>query len=198
MVSLFQPAIELVLAHEGGFNEVEGDLGGATNWGVSLRYLRTLVKDQDGDGFPDGDVDHDGDVDRDDIRAMTRGEAVQIYYGQWWLRYDYGLIDRNHQAIANKIMDLCVNMGPRRVGRSGKIWGAHVILQKAVNTLKRGRLIEDGRLGGKSFAAINEAEPHALLVDFRLAALDTYEALIARNPKLGKFRKGWRRRAVSI
>jgi len=198
MQAIIEPALTLIFKHEGGLNNVPGDIGGWTHWGVSLRFLRTLL-DEDGDGWLDGDMDHDGDVDADDIKQMTREDAIRIYDLQWWQRYHYNLINATHQSIANKVMDLCVNMGPRRRDKNdGTIWGAHVIVQRAINMVRPGKLVEDGYLGSKSFAAINESNQHALLIDFRLCALDTYHALVKANPKLRKFLKGWRRRAVSI
>ena len=196
-MAIFKPAVNVVLAHEQGFADVVGDAGGPTNYGVSLRYLRTLG-DTDEDGWMDGDFDRDGDVDRDDIIKMEESDAIKIYHDQWWARYHYGLIHATHQTIATKILDLSINMGPRRVDKHGKVWGAHIILQRAVNAIAGHRLTLDGWLGPKSFAAINNADPHALVVDFRLEALEYYNVLIARNPMLVKFKKGWHRRAVSI
>ena len=68
----FMEALETVLSHEGGLL-MTGDPGGATNFGVSLRFLATQGEfDSDGDGVSDYDFDRDGDIDADDIRRMTR------------------------------------------------------------------------------------------------------------------------------
>ena len=77
-MSTFDKAIEVTLAHEGGFTDDPVDTGGATNWGVSLRFLKD-AGDLDGDGVLDGDLDGDGDVDYDDIKKMARAEAIRIY-----------------------------------------------------------------------------------------------------------------------
>ena len=41
----FESAIKKTLKHEGGYNEVKGDAGGATNFGISLRFLKSIFKD---------------------------------------------------------------------------------------------------------------------------------------------------------
>jgi lysozyme family protein len=70
-MAVFETAIDVVLRHEGGFVNNVHDSGGATNFGISLRFLRD---------YPgDGDFDGDGDVDIDDIRKMTLTDAKRVY-----------------------------------------------------------------------------------------------------------------------
>ena len=144
-MSTFDLAIPTILAHEGGFVDDPDDPGGATNWGISLRYYRKLDWpniDVDVMGLGDGDLDGDGDVDVDDIKVMTRYQALAIYNSQWWVRYKYYLI--NPQVIATKVFDLSVNMGAGR---------AHRLLQQALRAV--GREVEvDGVVGPKTRAAI--------------------------------------------
>jgi len=52
----FEDALPTVLRHEGLYSEDPADPGGATNYGISLRFLRQLG-DTDGDGFAEGDLD---------------------------------------------------------------------------------------------------------------------------------------------
>ncbi len=49
----FLKAIPFIFEHEGGYNNITGDHGGATNWGVSLRLLKSL----------NDDINHDGKID---------------------------------------------------------------------------------------------------------------------------------------
>jgi len=83
---LFQEAVEVVLAHEGGLVDDPRDPGGLTHWGISKRSYPHL-----------------------DIAALTREEAIDIYRRDWWDRYGYHRVKR--PLIAVKLLDLAVNMG---------------------------------------------------------------------------------------
>lgn len=195
----FDLAIGTVLEHEGGYVNDPHDPGGATNYGISLRYLRTLG-DLDGDGWLEGDLDQDGDLDVDDIRLMTVGRATEIYRDQWWNRYRYRLIQS--QAVATKVFDLAVNMGPGR---------AHRLLQQALRAC--GNPVEvDGQVGAKTRAAVREAlarwedkywEPGdpwpvpGLLAALRSEAAGYYRSLVATRNERERFIRGWLRRAYS-
>ena len=71
-MSNFESAVEKVLKHEGGYVDHANDPGGATNYGISLRFVKQST------GI-DLDVDGDGDIDADDIKAMTPEQAKEIY-----------------------------------------------------------------------------------------------------------------------
>lgn len=183
-MSEFEPALDVVLRHEGGYADNPNDPGGATNFGVSLRFLKG-IGDEDKDGWLVGDLDHDGDVDGDDIRAMTRGDAAAIYRRQFWERYGYDKI--RSQAVAEKVFDLSVNTGPGR---------AHRILQEALGRSGR-RVKVDGQLGPRTREAVNSVDGRQLLADIRLEQLSFYRQLVVRKASLSEFLRGWERRAVS-
>jgi lysozyme family protein len=82
-MALFEPAVEVVLANEGGLVDNVLDPGGLTNFGISQRSYPAV-----------------------DIRNLTRDGAKAIYLRDFW-RYD-GIVD---QELATKIMDMHVNMG---------------------------------------------------------------------------------------
>lgn len=176
----FELAIPMVFKHEGGYVNDPNDPGGATNYGISLRYLKTLG-DLDNDGFLNGDLDQDGDVDIDDIKKFTPQDALVIYKTQWWDRYNYAQI--NDQAIATKIFDLAINMG---AGRS------HKLAQEALNDLGT-KVKVDGILGKISINAINSFQNNtALLEQIKRRAARFYYDL--NRPR---FLKGWLRRAYA-
>jgi lysozyme family protein len=99
----FKEAIPIVLDHEGGYVNNVHDPGGATKFGISLYWLKSL-------GLIDlADVNHDGRIDVEDIKALTVDTAAGYYKKFWWDKYNYSWI--KNQAIANKLFDSAVNMG---------------------------------------------------------------------------------------
>lgn len=173
----FEAALKVVLDHEGGFVNHPNDPGGATNYGVSLRWLKSL-------GDLGGDLDHDGDVDIDDIRKLTPGMAGIFYRRNWWDKYEY---HRLPQGIAVKAFDLSVNMGARQ---------AHKILQRAIRAALQVNLEDDGVIGEKTRLALQVDFDMALVVvAMRSEAAGFYRQLAATKPKFQVFLDGWLKRA---
>ena len=176
----FEFALENTLKHEGGYNDVQGDAGGATNWGISLRFLKDLHKSASW-----VDVDGDGDVDKNDIKSLTKENASKIYYTEFWLKNKCDkIIDVN---IAAKLFDMSVNMGNKQAAK---------LLQLALK-LAGHELIADGILGAKSLEAINKTNPIELMVFLKYQCINFYLKLVETNPAYQKFIRGWLRRAVN-
>lgn len=182
-MSSFEKAIPVILKHEGGYVNHPNDPGGATNFGISLRFLA--------DHPSVGDFNDDGVVNAEDIKNMTVEDAKLIYKMFWWDKFKYGNI--NDQTIATKVFDFSVNMGAHR---------AHVLLQTALNKAFNLRLTVDGILGRASFGTLNEiidGEQEQVLIDaYNNEAWGFYQRLIDRNPKFKVFERGWRNRAFAI
>lgn len=177
----FDKAIEVLWILEGGYSDHDADPGGATNFGISLRFLQGL-EDLDGDGWLDGDLDRDGDVDADDIRLLDKPAAAEIYRSQFWDRYHYGsIIDQN---LATRVFCLAVHAGPRR---------AHLILQQSINYHKAIKV--DGIIGPNTRAAANRVTASWILGEFKHELAAFYLSLILKNPELDEFRNGWLNRA---
>ena len=175
----FQWAYTMLAHHEGGFVDHSNDPGGATNFGVSLRFLRQ-------EGI---DIDGDGDVDIKDIRALTAAKARDIYKEKFWIPCKCAQI--RSQIIAAKVFDMAVNMGQRQ---------AFKLVQRAVNALQyEEELYVDGLVGAKTLEAINfyEKEDYTLIEAIREEQADFYENLIHNKPELADFRLGWLRRATA-
>jgi len=173
----FDIAIATVIEHEGGFVDHPDDPGGATNYGISLRFLQSEY------GL-DFDLDSDGDLDADDIKKMTMEQAIAIYHEKWWDKYDYGRI--GNQLIATKVFDLAVNMGAKQ---------AHKLMQRACLACGRVDIKEDGVLGPATVGAINLLPAIALQASLRSEAAGYYRLIAAQHPDFSAFISGWLRRA---
>lgn len=163
-VTDFDRAVEVVLQHEGGLVDDPDDPGGITNHGISLRFLRRVRPG----------------ARPDEIRNLTRDEAIELYRRHFWERYGYGRLP--DVSIATKVFDLSVNMGPR---------GAHVCLQRALRAAGE-PVFEDGILGPKTLAAVHRARSDVLLAALRSEAAGYY-----RNRRRPKYIAGWLNRAYS-
>ena len=177
----FNKSVLTILKHEGGFINDKDDPGGATNYGVSLRFLL-----QEGD-LAIGDIDGDGDIDADDVSKMTIEQAKAVYFKCWWQKYGYEQI--GDLALVTKVFDMSVNMGGKQ---------AHTLLQRAI--LACGiPVVEDGALGPKCFGAmdsiVSAGGGDALLASLRSEQAGFYRTLICQKPVFEKYRKGWLRRA---
>jgi lysozyme family protein len=162
--ALFVQAVARVLANEGGYARLPNDPGGETKFGISHR-----------------------DYPRLDIRNLTRDGAIAIYFRDFWKAGRYGELPG---AIAVKLFDLAVNMGP-----------AH-----AVQCLQRGlracgtTVAEDGALGNATVSAANRTDGAALLAALRSEAAGYYRAMEARSASTrgegeSIFLAGWLNRA---
>lgn len=173
-MATFEQSIPVILAHEGGFSDDPADRGGITNWGISLAFARQ-------NGL---DIDKDGDVDAEDIRKLTKAQAIEIYRDLFWNKGGYGNL--TDQKVATKVFDCAVNMGHKR---------AAILAQQAANTMGKNLLV-DGSLGPKSFAAINSLHPTGFVAEMSRQMKAFYLAIITKNPSQKVFEKGWLKRAA--
>lgn len=132
-MATFEEAIGPLLAHEGGFTDDPVDVGGATAWGISTRWLKSVGLDID-------------------VRTLTREQAVELYRKHFWA---YTAIDS--QQVANKVFDMAVNLGiqtahrllQEALNRLGKGLAVDGILGmmtlKAVNSVPVGELLRELR-----------------------------------------------------
>lgn len=193
----YAKAVAAVLTREGGFVDDPRDRGGTTKFGISLRFLKAEgALDEDHDGFADFDLDLDGDIDGQDIRALSRGDAVYLYHRCFWLRLD---ADRFAFPLGEAMFDQAVN---------GGLVASRKLLQRAINACYRRDppnglppLAEDGMIGPATRCACEAVLQHgalgmqALLAEYRAAARARYRAIAASDPSQSRFLKGWLRRA---
>lgn len=160
--SEFLHAVEGVLQDEGGHVWNPDDPGGETKFGISKREYPNL-----------------------DIANLSRDQAIAIYWRDWWQRYGF---DRLHDAaVAAKVFNLAVNIGPGPAIRC---------LQRALRAFDL-ILVEDGILGRNTTGAANFLSPaEALLIGLKCEAAGYYRQLAAERGAAGQeFLDGWLNRA---
>lgn len=181
-----------VLGIEGGYVDDIADHGGATNYGISLRFLKVEgALDADHDGFKDYDLDFDDDIDGADVRKLSRADALNLYYTCFWRRLQ---LDRLPLHIDAAVFDQAVN---------GGAVAAVKLLQVSVNVLAlTDPLTVDGDLGRHTVAAVATVQrmmmANALLSRYRMAAEARYNAIVRADPSQRKYLSGWVKRARSL
>lgn len=129
MKTVKQLATEIV-AREGGFVNDPDDLGGATNLGVTIGTLRALGLD----------MNHDGRVDVQDLKGLTRAQAVEIYIQHYFKKPQ---IDQLPEALQPAVFDMYVNAGSNAVK----------ILQRLVSKLGHA-CADDGGIGPQTIRCV--------------------------------------------
>lgn len=192
-------AFGALIGTEGGFVDDQADRGGATNHGVSLRFLKAAgAFDEDGDGFAEFDLDMDGDIDGQDIRKLTLADAKAVYVKFFWNPTG---AEAMPQPIGEMVFDQAVN---------GGLVSARKLLQRALNTCladvtndpaRPPLLTIDGQLGSVSWRALGYVCNRGvtmLAIAYRHAAEDRYRAIAAANPSQIRFLNGWVTRAKEL
>jgi len=157
----FIRAAEALLDHEGGYSNNAADPGGETKFGISRREYPHL-----------------------NIKSLTREQAIEIYYRDWWRRFHFSELPETAGA---KLFDLAVNMGPANAVRC---------LQRALRACGR-RVGDDGALGAETIAAAAAADEKTLIAALRSEAAAYYRLLaISERDGAGReFLGGWLNRA---
>jgi len=172
METPFEIAIPWIFDAEGGLARQANDRGGDTNYGISLRYLRN-VGDRDGDGYADGELDRDGDVDGDDIRLVTREQALAFFRRDFW---DAARCSEFPPPIALTLFDARVNHRPRT----------------AVRLVQRGlRVDPDGVIGPVTLTAALDIDPRDFLVRHLGYRALLYSEIVAADSSQATFLRGW-------
>ncbi|MDR2723924.1 MAG: hypothetical protein LBB25_01795 [Holosporaceae bacterium] len=118
-----------------------------------------------------------------DIKNLTRDQAKEIYFRDFWLKGKYEQIEDENIAI--KLFDLSVNMG---IGQANKLV-QRALLAVGVN------VAEDGIIGSITLKAINEADPTDLLAALKSESAGHYRLIANLNPSQKRFIEGWLSRA---
>jgi lysozyme family protein len=171
--------LDATFKFEGGFVDDPDDAGGATKYGISLRYAASKGLD----------VDHDGDTDKEDIKQLTIEMAEELYLADF-LREPK--IDQLPNSIIPVVFDAAVMSGPTRAIR---------YVQEVINLAGFGPIECDGKIGPttirKSFITEKEMGPFFVnaIVDQRIAH---YQAIAKAKSSQVKYINGWERRAKTF
>lgn len=172
MTPRFKKAMPYVFMHEGGYNNRINDRGGATNFGISLRFLQGIKED----------LNDDGKIDFRDLQGLKQAQAEKLYFQHFW-RPLYDAL--KYERLAIKLFDTAINMGHFMSNR---------LLQRTLISLG-GKLLEDGIIGAVTISIVNKYSENQLLDAYCKVQDAYYKAIIRDNPSQAEFAKGWAKRA---
>lgn len=181
----FDVAVNYILKNEGGLNESvkDRDPGGITNFGISLRFLRSIpTENLRRYGIYFGET-----IEEDDVRHLTVDQAKALYKGEFW---DHAPFDKlANQNLVNYLFDMAVNMG---------ISPAIKCLQRSCWAIKKDRTVihDDGILGPLSLSTIHECGFYILPV-LRAERASYYKLIAEQHPNQFEFLDGWLNRTYN-
>lgn len=172
---------EEIVAREGGYVNDPDDPGGATNHGVTIHTMRRLGLDLTGDGR----------VDAEDVRRLSRAQAVEIFLEHYFTR---PRIAELPSILHATVFDMYVNAGGNAVK----------ILQRLLRDMGEDVSV-DGAIGPQTISAAARAvaKAPAHIVDaYGIARRNYYFGIADRRPASRKYARtrsggkgGWIRRA---
>ena len=150
----FDAAVSFVLRREGGLVDDPADPGGLTNMGIALAEHPDMTAEQ--------------------IRTLTRTQAIAIYHRDYWTEIDGDELPRGIDFVA---FDCAVNQG---VGTAIRL------MQQAAG------VTVDGMIGPVTLNALRTYDMTHLIADFTVARLQAYR----EDSGWPTFGDGWTKRAV--
>lgn len=181
----FDTAIDYVLGNEGGFVDNPNDSGGATNFGLSLRFLKSL-SDEKLRRY--GIFDSPEGLGIGVVRELTLDQAKLIYRGEFWDCLPLEKVEA--QTLANYLLDMAVHHG---------IAQATKLVQRGSWAVYHtyGYLKADGVMGSKTLEVLNDLGTSFLPVLIAMRA--SFCRLIAEiRPKDRENLDGWLKRCYRI
>jgi lysozyme family protein len=187
----FQHALAVVLENEGGLQDDANDPGGATNHGISLRFLREIPPERlrKYGFFTSGDA-----LNAHDIQELTRAQVEMIYRGEFWdiAKLD-ALAELEWENLSSYVFDMIVHHG---IGQGIKI------LQRAIWSYYQKRNyagnLDDGILGEKTILELQMVDEHHFLTVLACERAGYCRLICALNPKEKEFLDGWIDRCYRI
>lgn len=172
---------EEIIVREGGYVNDPDDPGGATNFGVTIHTMRRLRLDLDGDG----------DVDAEDVKRLTKAQAIDIFVRHY---FDKPRIAELPDILHATVFDMYVNAGSNAIK----------ILQRLLEQMGH-KVTVDGALGPQTIGAAQSAyrsAPDHLADAYGIARRNYYFRIADRRPASRKYARsrsggkgGWIKRA---
>jgi len=156
----------IVGTFEGGFVDHPDDKGGPTNHGITLQALREA---------------RDQPVSREDIRALSRTEAVKILTRVYAERPGYTRIA--HPWVRLAVIDFAIHSGPRTATQA---------LQRAAGT------VPDGLFGPITERRVNETDASFLAQAITASRLAHWAQIFQRDTSQRAFAAGWLSRMAQL
>jgi lysozyme family protein len=157
----------IIFYHEGGFVNNPADPGGATKYGISLRFLKGLSLEV-------ADLDHDGNIDIDDIKLITHEIATPIYEQRFYTPMQIEQFRSDELAL--QLFDMGVNAGPRQ---------AIKLLQQELS------ITADGIVGAETLRVANSFSFNTMAIRYKYGRIFFYKNLVKIHPEYSIFLKGW-------
>ena len=188
-MGLFENALKHTLENEGVYSFDPDDPGGETYYGIARN------RHPNWGGW---NVIDRYKVEEKDIPRLEEDAALQISVAGFYLKNFWNAVGANSVSVdcpkvAVKLFDTAVNVG---VGRSVKF------LQSALNLVDDQNLVEDGKIGPMTRAALSDCcitrRREVYFMDaYRYYQCRHYATLSKKKPALKKYIRGWLRRAMS-
>ncbi|MEM1301662.1 MAG: holin-associated N-acetylmuramidase [Pseudomonadota bacterium] len=170
-----------IVAREGGYVNDPDDPGGATKYGVTIHTMRRLGLDLTGDGV----------VSSDDVKRLSRAQAVEIFIEHYFVRPRLADLP---EPLQPTVFDMQVNAGSNAVK----------ILQRLLGKVGY-KVAVDGALGPKTLSAASlamAAAPAHLVDAYGIERRNYYYGLADRRKASRKYARrrdggkgGWITRA---
>jgi len=170
-MALFQPALELVLKHEGGYVDNPLDEGGPTHMGITIATLARVR------GIS---------VTKEDVKRLSLDDVAGIYRTQYWEPSQIALIQS--QSLADVIYDQTI------------LCGQHQAIKRCQIALKRLHcdITITGKPDLKTINSINSVDPQVFGTEFIIKTQDYLSNIVIINPKQIVFIRGWLRRTHDL
>ena len=163
-----------IIAEGSAYEDVEGDSGGCTKYGLTLDDVKEYHVD----------LDHNGVFDCNDVKSIDRNTAHNMLKSLYW---DYFKADQiTNQSLAEFIVDSGLNQG-------------RVLIVKYIQGIVG--VEADGHFGPNSLKALLDHLADGAEDEFDALYKkreDRYNAIVASRPSQSKFIKGWMNRLNSI
>lgn len=178
----FDSCLEYVLPHEGEYSDHPSDPGGATNQGISLRFLQGVDKDTL------KRIGITGALNKKTIQDLTDEQIKSLYYTEFWVKAPFDKIMNG--MIAQYIFDMSVHHGLEQAVKNTQ--RACCSAQKMKNYVK-----DDALFGKLTLQAINQAS--FMLIPAMISERTGFmRRLVAVKPELAVFLDGWLTRAYDF